>query len=165
MAFNQPEVVTFLVARDADVSGEMAAILGAKYGSIAALTALMTSPSWLAMSRTERLVAESGLLCSLKDTATFRAVQSLVLDVPALMCYQDAEGRNALHYAADQGKAVPLICALIKEGVDPTATDYAGQTPAEMARDAGHALQVTLLTRAADDKRKRDLQQQQQNRT
>ena len=51
------------------------------------------------------------------------------------------------------------MCALIKDGVDPTARNYIGQTPADMARQAGHALQATLLDRAAEDKRKREGQQ------
>ena len=50
-----------------------------------------------------------------------------------------------------------LLCALIKEGVDSTAVNDGGQTPGDVAREAGHALQATLLDRAADDKRKRDL--------
>ena len=55
------------------------------------------------------------------------------------------------------------MCSLIKEGVDPKATNMTGRTPAYEASEAGHALQATLLERAADDKRKRDLQQQQQH--
>ena len=92
-------------------------------------------------------------------------VRSLVLDMSALVDCLDHQGNNALHAAARDGKAVPLICALIKEGVDPTAINDAGQTPAETAREAGHTLHVTLLDRAADDKRKRDLKQQQQQTT
>ena len=79
------------------------------------------------------------------------------------MQYQDAYGNDALHAAAHNGKAVPLICALIKEGVDCTAQNCADQTPAGAAREAGHALQAALLERAAEDKRKRNLKQQQQN--
>ena len=112
------------------------------------------------MSRTERLQAEQFVVHAVKDKPTYDAVRSLVLDMPTLIRYRDAGSNNALHSAAKHGKAVPLICALIKEGVDPTARNRAGQTPADVAREAGHALQTTLLDRAAEDKRKRDLQQQ-----
>ena len=118
---------------------------------------MLTSPRWLAMSRTERVQAESGLIHHVKDKATFDAICRLVLDMSALIHYQDSDGDNALHCAAYNGKAVPLICALIKAGVDPTARTHAGQTPADMASEQGHTLQATLLERAADDKRKRDL--------
>ena len=114
------------------------------------------------MSRTERLYAERQLLHGVNDTATLVALRGLVLEMPALVSYRDTDGDNALHYAARDGRAVPLICALIKEGVDPTATNDAGQTPAEMAHEKAHTLQAMLLNRAAEDKRRRDLQQQQQ---
>ena len=161
MGVNDAEAVTQLVTRGAIISDGTAAAFGAKFGSIAALKALMTSPQWLAMSRTEHLDAECGLLFRVKDKPTFDAVRSLVLDMSVLVTHRTSEEDNALHYAAQEGRAVPLICAFIKEGVDPTASNTAGQTPADVAREAGHALQATLLERAADDKRKRDLQQQQ----
>ena len=111
------------------------------------------------MSRTERLEAECGLIAFAKDKATLDALHSLVLDMQALICYQDTGGNNSLHAAAVIGKPVPLICALIKEGVDPTATNNAGQTPADMASEAGYTLQATLLNRAAEDARIRQQQQ------
>ena len=162
MAENQTEIVSLLVTKGAVIRDGRAMAVGAKYSSIAALKALMTSPQWLAMSRTQRLPAEISLLDSVKDTATLQAMRSLVLDMSALVRFQDRVGYNALHAAACYGRAIPLICALIKEGVDPTARNKAGQTPAHVASEAGHTLQATLLERAADDKRKRDLLQQQQ---
>ena len=162
MALNKPEVVVLLIARGALVHDGRAASIGVSDSSIAALHALMTSPQWLAMSRTERLQAECGLLHYVRDKATLEAVRSLALDMLAPVLYRMTDGNNALHTAAYLGKAVPLICALIKEGVDPTVANNAGQLPADKAREAGHTLQATLLERAADDKRKRDLLQQQE---
>ena len=129
---------------------------------MAALQALTTTPEWLALSRTQRLQAEGRLAHYVKDKATLDALRSLVLDLPRLFRSRDNYGNNALHATAQDGKPIPLICVLIKEGVDPTARNNVGQTPADVAREAGHALQTTLLERAAEDKRKRDLQQQQQ---
>ena len=162
---NQAEVVTLLVDCGASLADGRAVAKAALAGSIDALKALMTSSRWLAMGRTERLQAEGSLLHFVTDTTTMNALRSLVLDMSALVQYQDTDGDNALHDAAHEGKPVPLICALIKEGVDPAAMNSAGQTPADLAREAGHTLQATLLDRAAEDKRKRDLQQQQQQQT
>ena len=159
---DRAEVVALLVARGAHIANGRAAQKAAQGGSIAALNALMTSPRWQAMSRRERLGAERLLLLYVANKATLNALRSLLLEITALTSEHDVVGCNALHSAAMHGKAAPLICALIKEGVDPTAKTDHDQTPAEAALEAGHTLQATLLNRAADDKRKRDLQQQQQ---
>ena len=165
MAASEPQTVTLLVTRGAVIANGRAADAGAGTGSIGTLKALMTSPRWLAMSRSERLHAERGLLLYVHDTATWNAMRGLVLDMAALLQNRTPDGNTALHHGAQQGKAVPLICALIREGVDPTTRNKAGQTPAEVASEAGHTLQATLLNRAADDKRKRDLQQREHART
>ena len=159
---NKPEAVGLLISRGALICDGCAADLGVCNGSIAALKVLMQCPRWLGMSRTERLQAERRLLRFVEDKPTLDAVRNLVLNMSALVSYQDAHGNNALHQAGHNGKAAPLICSLIKEGVDPTAVNDDGQTPADVAHEEGHALQATLLNRAAEDKRKRDLQQQQQ---
>ena len=139
--------------------------MGVKGNSTAALNTLMQSRRWLALTRRERVLAESGLLEWVENKEMLDTLRSLVLDMPALIGFRNTDGANALHSAAHDAKAVPLVCALIKEGVDPAATNDAGQTPADVARERGHALQATLLGRAADDKRKRDLKQQQQQTT
>ena len=162
MLMDKPEAVTLLVARGAYILESTAAVAGAKYGSIEALKALMTSAQWLARSRTERLQAERLLLHLVKSKPSFDAVRTLVLDMSVLVTYRTTDGDTPLHTAAYNGRAVPLICALIKGGVDPVALNNAGQTPADVASEAGHTLQATLLERAADDKRKRNLLQQQQ---
>ena len=162
MAQNRPEAVTLLIARGANISDGRAASKGALFGSKAALMALMTSPQWLAMSRIERLQAEGGLLHHVQENSTLDAVRILVADMPSLVRLRSAGENTALHTAALRGCAAPVMCALIKEGVDPTTRNDAHQTPADVARQAGHALQATLLDRAAEDKRKRDLQRQQQ---
>ena len=131
------------------------------HGSIASLKALMTSPRWLAMSTTERHQAENDLLHWVRDVKTLDVLRSHVVNMPALVACLDPERNNVLHTAAFVGKTVPTICALIKEGGDPTALNEQNETPADTARRAGHTLQATLLTRAAEDKRRRDLQQQQ----
>ena len=113
------------------------------------------------MSRTERLTAEDLLLHSVADNATLETVRSFALDIPALLHVQKSNGDTALHSAVQLNRAVPLICALLKEGVDPIVKNNAGQTPADMAREEGRALLATLLDRAAEDKRKRELLQQQ----
>ena len=157
MMQNRSEAVTLLVARGAFLHHRCVTVAGANYGSIAALQAMMTSSRWLALSRTERLEAERDMLHYAKDKATLDAVRSFVLDMSAQVARIDETGNNALHSAANKGRPVPLICALIKEGVDPTHRNDAAQTPAEVASEAGHTLQATLLERAAEDKRRRDI--------
>ena len=159
---DQAEAVTVLVARGAVIHDGEAAVTGVMHGRSVALKALMTSPEWLAMSGTERIRAEWRLLQYVDDTPTMKALRSLVLNKVMPVSNKDRDGNNALHYAALVGKAVPLICALITEGVDPTLINDASQTPADVAHEKAHTLQSTLLNRAADDKRKRDLLQQQQ---
>ena len=155
--YDQAEVVSLLIARGVSITDGRAADAGAQCGSIAALKALMLCPRWLAMSRTERLQAECSLLHFVNDTATLIALHSLVMDISVLLGNCVHNGNNALHTAAEYSKAVPLICALIKEGVDLTALNNSGQMPADVASEAGHTLQATLLNRAAEDKRERDL--------
>ena len=158
--FDRAEAVTLLIARGAILQDGRAANKAALTGSTTALKTLMTSAQWLAMSRTERLQAEYKLLHSVEDNATLDALRGLVSDMSTLVQSKSPGGDNALHFAARHGKAVPLICALIKEGVDPTATNLFDQTPTDVAREAGHTLQATLLDRAAEGKRRRELQQQ-----
>lgn len=160
MAVNHSELVELLISRGATVCHPLTVQVGAIESSTAALNILMKSSQWLDMARAERLAAECILLSSVEDVATLNAIRSLVLDMPTLIGHQSPAGRNALHYAAQVGKAIPLVCALIKEGVDPTAKDEDGLTPADVAREKGHLLQAALLERAAEDKRKRDLQQE-----
>ena len=159
---NKPEAVSLLLTQGASLSSGQCADAGAARGSIAALQTLMTSPQWLAMNIYDRVQAESAVFHQVREIATLNALCSMVLDTSVPARFMFADGSNALHSAARHGKAVPLICALIKEGVDPAATNDAGQTPAEAAREAGHTLHATLLERAADDMRRRDLMQQQQ---
>ena len=89
----------------------------------------MTSHQWLAMSRTERLEAECKLLHYMQGKPTLDAVHDLVLNMSALVQHQDVYGNNALHRAAHDGKAVPRICALIKEGIDPAAQTLLVRNP------------------------------------
>ena len=99
--------------------------MAAAYGSIAALKASMTSPQWLTMRVAERLQAHGVLLHHVQNSATLNGVHSLVVDMSALRQCHDIASNNALHTTASDGKAVPLICALIKESVDRTAVDSA----------------------------------------
>ena len=159
MVVNKAETVNVLVGKGAFFLDGRATNKGATDGSIEALTALLSCPQWLSMSRSQRLRAEALLLHYVKDNATLNAIRALVVDMSALIEMQTATGDNPLHSVAHHGKGVPVICALIKEGVNPAARNRTGRTPADVAREAGHTLQATLLDRAADDKRKRDLQQ------
>ena len=133
--------------------GHNAADLGACSGSVQALETLLTSDTWRALSTEARLEAELRLFGYVQDVPTLNVVVKCALNVPAMARFCDNSRDNALHHVAAQGKAVPLICALIKQGVDPTARNSHGQIPADVAQQRGHALQATLLSRAAEDAR------------
>jgi ankyrin len=60
-------------------------------------------------------------------------------------------GNTALHVAAVHKFAAPVLCLLIKAGVDLHAVNSAGKTAAQVAADTGNALAAALLTRAARD--------------
>jgi ankyrin repeat protein len=62
--------------------------------------------------------------------------------------------RNLLHYAVAENRPVSIICRLLKLGIDPTARDSNGHTPADLARAQGNnAMLPQLLDRAAQDYR------------
>ena len=48
-------------------------------------------------------------------------------------------------------RSAPLLCRLIKMGVNQDARTVHGQTPADKAREKGHTLLAQLLDRAAQD--------------
>jgi ankyrin repeat protein len=60
-------------------------------------------------------------------------------------------GNTALHVAAVHKFAAPVLCLLIKAGVDLHALNSAGMTAAKVAADSGNTLAAALLTRAARD--------------
>lgn len=79
----------------------------------------------------------------------------LLLDAGAIPNATDALGSNALHYAGYFGRPAALICSLFKGGCDPGAIDDFNQTPADVARKAGHEDAAALLERLAEDARKK----------
>jgi uncharacterized protein len=60
-------------------------------------------------------------------------------------------GNTALHVAAAHKFAAPVLCLLIKAGVDLRAVNGAGKTAAQVAADSGNTLAAALLMRAARD--------------
>jgi uncharacterized protein len=62
-------------------------------------------------------------------------------------------GNTCLHKAAVHGSAAPVVCLLIKAGVDLHAVDSSSKTAAQLAHDAGNVLIEQLLNRAAQQKR------------
>jgi uncharacterized protein len=62
-----------------------------------------------------------------------------------------ATGDTCLHTAARHGRSAPVVCTLIKAGVDISAVNHSNQTAAQVAEERGHKLIAALLTRAAQD--------------
>jgi ankyrin repeat protein len=56
-----------------------------------------------------------------------------------------------LHVAAAHKLTAPVLCLLIKAGVDLRALNDDGETAAEVASSNGNTLAAALLTRAAAD--------------
>lgn len=75
-------------------------------------------------------------------------LQLLVDKDPSLVSSRDIlHKRTPLHWAAAGGRA-SIAEMLLARGADPTATDKRGQTPAELARAAGHVKLAERLTSA-----------------
>jgi ankyrin repeat protein len=60
-------------------------------------------------------------------------------------------GNTGLHVAAAHKYSAPVLCLLIKAGVDLSAVNADGKTAAQVAADSGNTLAAALLTRAARD--------------
>jgi ankyrin repeat protein len=60
-------------------------------------------------------------------------------------------GNTVLHVAAVHKYPAPVLCLLIKAGVDLHAENSDGKTAAQVAADSGNTLAAQLLTRAARD--------------
>jgi ankyrin repeat protein len=64
-------------------------------------------------------------------------------------------GRTVLHNHAEAGTSGTAVCTLLKAGADPTALDANGSTAAHIAGMSGHFALEALLSRAAEDYRKK----------
>ena len=73
-------------------------------------------------------------------------------NLPLLLQIRTETGNSVLHSAIKRDRPVPVICKLLKLGVDPLAKNRHGQTPADLARSKGQTLIAQLLDRAAQDK-------------
>eukprot|EP00953_Heterococcus_sp_UTEX-ZZ885_P000172 360-Heterococcus_DN1.PRE.2 len=87
-------------------------------------------------------------LCSL---ATVKLLVAAGADATAL----DTKHKTVLHQQAFNGACAGMICLLLKAGADPTAVDSRGSTPAHVAGMHGHLALQALLSRAADDYRRK----------
>jgi ankyrin repeat protein len=59
------------------------------------------------------------------------------------------KGDTCLHAAARHEASAPVMCLLIKAGIDLGAVNSVGKTTAQLAHDGGHTLIEQLLSRAA----------------
>jgi uncharacterized protein len=63
----------------------------------------------------------------------------------------DPNGNTTLHAAALAGYSAPVLCLLIKAGVNLHAANSDSKTAAQVAHDKGHTLAESLIYRAAQD--------------
>jgi ankyrin repeat protein len=83
------------------------------------------------------------------------AVVKLLLAAGAAAAAVDNDSASVLHYHAMNGATAGAICLLLKAGADPTTVNSDGSTPAHVAGMRGHFTLEVLLSRAADDYRKK----------
>jgi ankyrin repeat protein len=83
------------------------------------------------------------------------AVLKLLLAAGADATAAGAGGWTVLHYYATAGASAGAVCLVLKAGADPTAVDGDGSTAAHLAGINGHFALEALLSRAADDYRKK----------
>jgi ankyrin repeat protein len=97
--------------------------------------------------------------CSAGMTPLMRAraasTVKLLLAAGADIAAVGATELTVLHYLARCGAAAGAVCLILKAGVDPTALDMTGSTAAHVAGMNGHFALEALLSRAADDHRKK----------
>jgi ankyrin repeat protein len=92
------------------------------------------------------------LLFRMKNVLLVRAVaesnvpQALaLLQLPGInTATKDAQGKTALHYAAEKG-LIDVVTALLAKGADKSITDNQGETASSLAQKAGHD-DIALLT-------------------
>jgi ankyrin repeat protein len=87
--------------------------------------------------------------------ATTAAAVKLLLAAGADAAAVDSSGGSVLHHHAAEGVCSGAICLLLKAGADPTAIDSNGSTAAHIAGISGHFALEALLSRAAEDYRKK----------
>jgi ankyrin repeat protein len=86
---------------------------------------------------------ESPLLTAVRD-----GVESLrALDVGGTLAERDAEENTSLHVAAREG-SVETVEYLLDRGINPNSRNLVGQTPVDVAREAGNA-QIARVLEAA----------------
>jgi ankyrin repeat protein len=75
----------------------------------------------------------------------------LLLNAAADALKRTDTGNTCLHVASTHGYPAPVICLLIKAGIDLNAVNSSGKRAVEVAVDMGNTLIAALLTRAAQD--------------
>jgi uncharacterized protein len=83
------------------------------------------------------------MMCTTTDTL------KLLLAAGADVHIRNEVGDTCLHTAARHNYKAPVLCLLIKAGVDLHAVDSEGKTAAQLAHDVGNTLIEQLLNRAA----------------
>jgi uncharacterized protein len=73
----------------------------------------------------------------------------VLLEAGADVHKRTADGDTCLHTAARHGRSAPVVCMLIKAGVDMSAVNDRNQTAAQVALERSNILIAALLTRAA----------------
>jgi uncharacterized protein len=89
------------------------------------------------------------MMCATVDTV------KVLLAAGADVHVTTAAGDTCLHKAAAHALPVPVVCLLIKAGVDLLAVNNAGKTAAQVAHAKGHALIEQILNRAAAQQQER----------
>jgi ankyrin repeat protein len=87
--------------------------------------------------------------------ATTAPVTKLLLAAGAAVDCADSLSMTALHHCAMGGTAAGVVCMMIQAGADPTALAHNGSTPAHVAGMRGHFALEALLSRAAEDYRRK----------
>eukprot|EP00953_Heterococcus_sp_UTEX-ZZ885_P041559 21201-Heterococcus_DN1.PRE.3 len=114
-----------------------------------------------------QLLLESGADANANDSSTGGITPLMLAKTAAVTKLLLAAGADAtaveegwlpvLHHQAKAGASAGSVCLLLKAGADPTISDSCGHgiTPAHVAGMHGHFALEALLSRAADDYRKR----------
>jgi uncharacterized protein len=115
------------------------------------LTIVLTDRSQRAVPTELRDAATDDLSKTVLMAADTPAAVKVLLAAGADVHRTTDQGGTCLHTAAALNYPAPVICLLIKAGVDLRAVNSKGKTAAAVAHDKGNTLAAALLDRAARD--------------
>jgi ankyrin repeat protein len=138
----------FLKAQD----GYSAVSKAAYDGSDECMRLILSSAQWVEASSEQRWVYDADILHFCKTPKTVAVALQHASNRTQTVCVMwERHSDTALHTAVRRERSVPLLCSLIKAGVDLAARNQVGQTAEDLALAMNQTITVQLLHRASEN--------------